>query len=74
MIGKLFFDFVQALKRIDGETQLLLLKFLIRAGKSGDANRFVQDRLQRIFDEDDQLIVSSSPRQVHVTAREVKKP
>ena len=73
MFGKLFYDFVQALKRIDTDTQLLLLKFLIRAGKSGNANLFVQSRIQRILDEDDHPIVSSSPRQVHVSSREVKR-
>ena len=73
MFGKLLFDFVNALKRIDTDTQMLLLRFLVRAGKSGNANLYVQSRIQRILDEDDHPAVSASPRQVHVPSREVKR-
>ena len=72
MFGKILFDFVQAIKRIDGDTQMLLLRFLVRAGKSPDPSRFVKESLQKILDEDERPIVSPSPRQV--TWREVKKP
>lgn len=74
MFGKLAYDFVQAIKRIDTDTQMLLLRFLVRAGKSTDPSRFVKESLQRILDEDDRPSVSSSPRQVQATWREVKKP
>ena len=73
MFGKMLFDFIQALKGIDGETQLLLLRFLIRAGKAPYPNLYVKERIQRILDADDAPVVSSSPRQVHVPSREVKR-
>ena len=72
MIGKLVYDFVQALKDIDTDTRLLLLRFLIRAGKAPNANLYIKERLQKIMDEDDAPQVSS-PRQVQATWREVKR-
>lgn len=71
MVGKLIYDFVQALSKFDGDTKMLLLRVLVRAGQSGNANEYLKERLQRILDEDDRPIVSPSPRQV--TAREVKR-
>lgn len=73
MFGKLMYDFVQALSKFDLDTKMLLLRVLIRAGQSGSANLYLKERLQRILDEDDRPLVSSSPRQVHVTSREVKR-
>ena len=71
MIGKMLYDFAQALSKFDADTKVRLLRVLVHAGQSGNANLYLKDRLQRILDEDDRPIVSASPRQV--TAREVKR-
>ncbi len=75
MFGKMLFDFIQALKGIEAETQLLLLRFLIRAGKAPYPNQYVKERIQRILDEDDGKGSAEvfSPRQVRVSSREVKR-
>lgn len=73
MIGKILFDLAQALSRFELDTKMLLLRVLVRAGQSPSANHYLKERLQRILDEDDRPIVSPSPRQVHVTSREVPK-
>lgn len=73
MIGKMLFDFVQALQRFDTDTKVLLLRVLIRAGQSGDANAYLKGKLQRILDEDDHPVEVTSPRAVRVTSREVKR-
>lgn len=73
MIGKMIFDFVQALQRFDTDTKVLLLRVLIRAGQSGDANAYLKGKLHRILDEEDRPVEVTSPRAIHVTSREVKR-
>jgi hypothetical protein len=74
VIGKLLYDFVQALSKFDTDAKLLLLRVLVRGAQSGDANAWLKRNLQRILDEGDAPPVSHSPRQVQVSWREVKKP
>lgn len=61
----------QGLKVFDSDTQLLFLRFVMRAGRSPDPNRFVQDALAKVLSEDEPP--PAPPRQVQVSWREVKK-
>lgn len=42
---------LEGLGKIDPETRMLFARFVVRASKSGDANRFIKLHLQRILSE-----------------------
>lgn len=44
---------LQHLSQIDGDTRTLLLRFLVRAFKNPNPNRYIQDAMRRILDEED---------------------
>ena len=46
--------FLQQLGSIDGDTKALLVRLMIRANKSGNANLYLKARLQLIVDVDDE--------------------
>lgn len=71
---KMLYELVQELKKLEGDTLMLITRFVIRAGKSPSPNQYIKTHLQRILDEDDRPAPQSSPRQVNYPYREVKKP
>lgn len=74
MIIKLLYQLTQELKKLEGDTIVLITRFVIRAGKSPSPNHYIKQHLQRILDEDDRPAPpSGSPRQVQYEWREVKK-
>jgi hypothetical protein len=46
--------FLEQLGQIDGDTKALLVRLVIRANKSGNANAYLKSRLQLIVDVDDE--------------------
>ena len=49
----LFDSLVGGLGNFDADTRALFVRFVIRAGKSGNANEFIKSHLRRILDEDE---------------------
>lgn len=74
MIIRLLYQLTQELKKLEGDTLMLITRFVIRAGQSPSPNHYIKGHLQRILAEDDRPAPQSSPRQVNYPYREVKKP
>lgn len=58
-----------SLKGIDATTTTLLTRFLMRAVKSGNANQYIQERIQRALDEDDKPKVEVRQGSTRITQR-----
>lgn len=59
------------LSNLDTKTLTLLSRVLIRAMKSDDANRYLQDKLQKIIDDDD---MGTAPTSRGPTVSSVRRP
>lgn len=53
---------IKSLGKIDTDTSALLLRFIIRATKSGNANAYIKRTIQRILDEEDGKTTASPVR------------
>ena len=69
---KILAQMAGALGKFDTDTQLLFLRFVIRAAQQPNSALFVKESLQKILDDLD-APAAYSPRQVVVTAREMPK-